>query len=257
MPVKTYFGPVQDLEKQIARCSKCEEWKPFSEFSPERPGKKRVVQSWCKPCACEDWRRRMIKNGSPDLVVTFADFKKCDHCGLEKPISEMLKKRKRSIIPGVRPMCLDCNRIKKQEAYNKSSQRILSLQRKKQENPKQRASRIFSGIKSRATEVGMEIDLTKEWVEERLYRGVCEVTGVEFSLANNSFGRNLLAPSVDRIDSAKGYTRDNCKMVIFCYNLAKSNGTHDDVAAMAAGLVQKEKEKWFSGDLIESQVCSI
>ena len=240
MPVKTYFGPVQDLEKQIARCSKCEEWKPLSEFSPERPGKKRVVQSCCKPCACNDWRKRQLRKGAPISIVEVSDFKKCDHCGLVKPITEMVKKRKRSKIQGVRPMCLDCDRIKCNLNYSLKRDHVLLLDRKRRENPVSRAKRLFNGIRGRAKEFGMEFNLTSDWIEKKCVDGVCEVTGIEFVFSLDGVRRNLFAPSVDRVDSRKGYTKDNCKLVLLGYNLAKSDSTHEDVVRIARGLVDHE-----------------
>jgi hypothetical protein len=47
----------------------------------------------------------------------------------------------------------------------------------------------------------------------------CAVTGVDFSLERIA-GKRPYAPSIDRIDCAKGYTLDNCRMVCVAANIA-------------------------------------
>lgn len=55
----------------------------------------------------------------------------------------------------------------------------------------------------------------------------CAVTGVLFSTEKIS-GRAPFAPSIDRVDSAKGYTPDNCRVVCVAANYAM-NIWGDDV----------------------------
>ncbi len=64
--------------------------------------------------------------------------------------------------------------------------------------------------------------------------GLCEVTNLPFVPSEKKMGPFL--PSVDRTDPKKGYTKDNCKMVIWMYNAAKGSNTHDYVMIMARAL---------------------
>ena len=64
----------------------------------------------------------------------------------------------------------------------------------------------------------MECSITLEWVEQKLLAGVCEVTGIAFEFERNG---NPFFPSIDRIDSDKGYTPDNCRAVLWIINTAK------------------------------------
>ena len=41
-------------------------------------------------------------------------------------------------------------------------------------------------------------------------------------------GTSLFAPSIDRIDSSKGYTPDNIQIVCCAYNMGKKNMSDDD-----------------------------
>lgn len=48
---------------------------------------------------------------------------------------------------------------------------------------------------------------------------VCEVTGIKFIKENGKMG--AYTASLDRIDSTKGYTLKNTRMVIWAFNKAK------------------------------------
>lgn len=95
--------------------------------------------------------------------------------------------------------------------------------------------KVFRGhVKRRARDAKVEFDLDLEWFKERIERGVCEATGLPFVDSDKP-----MAPfthSVDRTDPSKGYTKDNCKMVIWIYNAAKGSNSHEDVMIMARSL---------------------
>lgn len=97
-----------------------------------------------------------------------------------------------------------------------------------------RANRLTHGAKKRAILSNIPFALTTAWVEERIKAGKCEVSGIEFVLSD---GRHPFAPSLDRTDPTKGYTEDNVKVVVWCYNAAKGVATHEDVVTLAEALV--------------------
>jgi len=79
---------------------------------------------------------------------------------------------------------------------------------------------LIKEVKKRSAKKGIPTDLTVEYIEELLERqgGRCFYTGVEF-------GETLTetAMSIDRIDSQKGYTRDNIVLCCIWVNLMKTN----------------------------------
>jgi hypothetical protein len=105
---------------------------------------------------------------------------------------------------------------------------------------KHRAVHDLSVIRKRSKDKGWECDLDKEWMYKK-YIGLCEVTGLPFDysypLKGSDYTHNHFAPSVDRTDNNKGYTKDNCKVVVWIYNRAKGNGTHKDVVKMSKSLI--------------------
>ena len=81
--------------------------------------------------------------------------------------------------------------------------------------------RAFASAKHRAAKRGLPFDLTEEWALEQIERQgfKCAITGIRF-LADPGLARaRPYTPSFDRIDSSKGYTIDNVRIVIFAANL--------------------------------------
>lgn len=96
--------------------------------------------------------------------------------------------------------------------------------------------RIAQEAKIRARKRGLPYDLTKEWVKET-WTGFCALTGLPFRLRSTTI--TAYSPSIDRIDNAKGYTRDNCRWVLYGVNALKNVGTDADAFKIAQALVER------------------
>jgi hypothetical protein len=83
--------------------------------------------------------------------------------------------------------------------------------------------KILSKCAGRAKELSLNFDLTVDFVLA-LYEsqnGKCALTGLEFDYARDiNFVRRPFAPSIDRIDNKKGYTKDNVRFVCVAVNIA-------------------------------------
>ncbi len=88
---------------------------------------------------------------------------------------------------------------------------------------KGRASRLCASSKQRAKKHNLEFDLTVDWIIKKIGNGWCEKTGMAFTLEppRKGYFHNPYAPSLDRRDQKKGYTKDNVDVVIWAYNQAK------------------------------------
>lgn len=89
--------------------------------------------------------------------------------------------------------------------------------------PHGRAKSLWHAAKRRADAKGIAFSLTTEWVLSRLKTGRCEVTDLPFEMQTIGTGMAANAPfspSIDRIDSLKGYEPDNCRVVIWALNVA-------------------------------------
>lgn len=104
--------------------------------------------------------------------------------------------------------------------------------RKAQYTRRKREEREVSaliGARNRAKQKGLEFTLTKEWVKSR--GSNCELSGLPFRPEYDGvYGRNPFAPSVDRIDSSKGYTPENSRLIFSCLNMGLGQWGLEEVA---------------------------
>lgn len=102
---------------------------------------------------------------------------------------------------------------------------------------------LYLQTKNRATRKGMLFTLTKEefakLVDESDCR--CAVTGIQFedSPPVKRHGKRAFAASIDRRDSAIGYTAENCRLVCVAANLAMNWWGEEVLVRMAVGLIAK------------------
>lgn len=106
-----------------------------------------------------------------------------------------------------------------------------------------RAAEMHRRARERAKKLGREYDLTKEWVFERLvsFNFKCEVTGIDLVADTRGHGtgfRNRFGASLDRIDSTRGYTKDNVRIVSNRANIALGDLTDAQFEIFAAGFLR-------------------
>ena len=112
--------------------------------------------------------------------------------------------------------------------------------RRAQENeyrrtPKGVGSRLLEGCKKRSKNVTID----EEWIMDRLEKGVCEVTGLPLNLSNKGKRRGPFTPSIDQKIPGVGYTKENCQLVCWIYNISKCDWSHDDVMAFVTALASR------------------
>ena len=93
-------------------------------------------------------------------------------------------------------------------------------------------------MKKRAKKRGLDFNLDIKWLDEKFSRIVCEATGVDF-IINDDVIINPNHPSIDRIDSNKGYTKDNCRIVTMIYNVAKGDQSEEVLIEWSKLFVEK------------------
>lgn len=79
-------------------------------------------------------------------------------------------------------------------------------------------------LRKHAKAKGLEFDLTLKWLQERFDKGLCELSGLPFDRTKK---RGPNSPSIDRIRAGGPYTQANCRMILWCINLALSNYGED------------------------------
>lgn len=147
-----------------------------------------------------------------------ANFKQCTKCKQVKPNSEYRCYKGTKF----RPRCRVCEnkrrKYNEQDALFKDPTRIL-----------------YKGCKDRARQKGLDFDLTRAYLHD-LYQPNCPVLGVPLSRAE---GRAADAsPSLDRIDSTKGYVQGNVRIISWRANKLKNNASLDELKALVRYMEQ-------------------
>lgn len=113
-------------------------------------------------------------------------------------------------------------------------------QRTYRQAPHGRAVQLHANAKRRAEDKGITFDLDRLDLIERITAGRCEVTGLPFDLTAGA-GLNPWAPSLDRKDSAGGYTPANVQVVVSAYNVAKGPWGDDVLLKLARAIVDTNR----------------
>lgn len=113
--------------------------------------------------------------------------------------------------------------------------------RSKNYRHRDRAKYIINQLKSKSRRTGINVEISHAWIDERLQHGFCELTGLPFEwkdyTRNQRGGRLFYTPSIERIDNKRGYTPNNCRIVISGYNVGKSDYTDREMMAMSVALI--------------------
>ena len=150
-------------------------------------------------------------------------MKTCSQCGILQDIKNYPKtySRKKDGSPygdGRRANCRSCENRRRKKSYDN--------------NP---LTRMFMNAKSRCRQYNIEFDLELSDIKIPEF---CPILGVKLELGwkdNYEF-----APSIDRIDSKKGYVKGNVAVVSLLANRMKSNATIEQCLAFALNI-----EKYF------------
>jgi|Laugrespbdmm15dd_1035085.scaffolds.fasta_scaffold17549_2 hypothetical protein len=110
-----------------------------------------------------------------------------------------------------------------------------------------RAQRLYGNAQKRAKAMGWPApDFGSLWIEKKINSKFCEVTGIKFDLEAHTTGcshaKNPWVPSIDRIDSSAPYSKENVQLVVYMYNVCKSEFRHADVVNFCRHVAGKELE---------------
>jgi hypothetical protein len=191
----------------------------------------------------------------------------CVHCNTKngyKKYTKVMKERKGSTIGSIRvtaveyqieiktktKKCSICKVFKEWEKFAKVKRCRHSLsseckecrnviRRNKEKTPIQKINELLNGCKKRSLRKDIPFDLDIVWAMQRFTN--CEVTNIPFDISpsKNKSRTNPFAPTIDRINPDGGYTKENCRIVCWIYNLSKSNWGDKEVKIMAEALVNQ------------------
>lgn len=103
---------------------------------------------------------------------------------------------------------------------------------------------LLNSAKTRAKSKKQEFDLDLEYLLTLFNSngGRCNVTNIKFVISTKK-GNKQRSPwsvSLDRIDSSRGYIKNNVQLVCLMYNLCKSHWCQSEVVEFATALLSKE-----------------
>jgi hypothetical protein len=169
--------------------------------------------------------------------------KACSKCSLVKPLTFFHRSQKAK--DGRKAACKACEN-KRNQSYNK---RAFS----RNANPvASRIAKMLSAAKHRAKTKGWEFDLDSDFLYS-LVTDCCPVTGAPFHWKTN-YGAGEQgnphphAPSLDRIDSSRGYTKDNVWLIAWKANCLKNDASETDLIELGFALA-KAKMKLICAEL--------
>lgn len=194
-------------------------------------------------------------------------MKPCSNCGITKQFDDYHKDRTKK--DGLSSTCKSCAiaRTRKDYKENKSKRRkqqaqyrvnnietVNMMNRKyyhrtkgirklKLENDRlTRMKYLCSARRSDAKKKNLSFEITPEILLAMLYwQGEkCIVTGIPFDYSHDPrYLRSSFGPSVDRIDSTKGYTLDNIRLVCFIVNMGKADYPQETFDEMCIARARK------------------
>lgn len=149
------------------------------------------------------------------LVGSYREFKKCSTCGEIKRVDAFNYHRQRNCY---RSECKEC-------AKEKANLWLESA------GPKEWYGFRRSAAKTRAKKKQCEFDLPPKPWEGLIFPTHCEVFGWElsYSLRQEGGGRRPNAASFDRIDSSRGYTVDNVRIISARANTLRNDSTIEEL----------------------------
>lgn len=159
---------------------------------------------------------------SATFTLNLEGKKVCSTCGEDKPKTDFGVAK--GMKDGLQCQCKECRKTSR-KAYNTSL--------------KGHVQNMVAAARTRAKSKGREFNITTELVAEMWdkQQGKCAVTGVNMVLENNTDycqqSRHPKCPSIDRVDSSGGYTKDNVRLVTVIANGAMNNWPHEVLTTLA------------------------
>jgi hypothetical protein len=152
-------------------------------------------------------------------------MKQCTKCKETKPFTEFTKGPDK----GYRYQCRACNNAYQLDSARRAQNSAKYYKKRKETDP---ALFMWKQAKHRAKFDYENMDFEIK-VSDIVLPIVCPYMGVGFILLDKKYGYSL-----DRIDSSKGYTKDNIQVISRIANIMKNNATEQELISFAKGVLE-------------------
>lgn len=184
-----------------------------------------------------------LKNMNNDLSVEFIEFlkkkqnNKCFYCNtimtLFNELSSLSIDRLKNNIGHIKGniilSCRFCNYSKNCMSSTMLKIFLSMLKGNKyhliEDNTDNWIRNIISRLSNLKKTKDIEIEINKQWIDNqyKIQKEKCYYTGIKMIPSNEKY--YMFQPSLERIDSNKGYTKNNTVLVCLCVNFGKNNYT--------------------------------
>lgn len=202
-----------NIREEQRKCTKCEISHPITMFKIKNKNNPNKRCSWCKSCMNEYARKyRQKLNYSVNVTE-----KKCFECKIIKPQCEFSKCTKDT--SGLSSYCKKCDRDKRlnfmKDVKNFLIQKRSDARKRCRKNEK----------------ISFDVSIDDWMAQYEKQKGFCALSGIEMTWEYSADGDSEFYTSVkypynispDRIDSNRGYTKDNLQFVCNRVNAMKNN----------------------------------
>lgn len=171
-------------------------------------------------------------------VINFAPLsKQCNRCLQVKPLAEFSKNS--SANDGLQYRCKPCD-LAYQKARREANKEDLAqyhrnYQKERRKNFDYRLQMLLNASKQRARLNNREHSISVADLKQKFPSdGRCPVFGSLLKFSTSGFSDD--SPSIDRIDSTKGYTPDNIQIISWKANRIKGAASLEDLETLVAYL---------------------
>lgn len=185
-----------------------------------------TYHSVCRECEEKINEQEEVKEWKGNLL-------KCRDCFEFLPLDQFTKSKTHSISRKKHAyICANCKTKRRKEVFKRYSEEIKIL--------KVLQSRYLSARK-RAADRNIEFSITKKDLKD-LYdkqNGLCNISKIKMTYTTFE-RRKPFNISLDRIDSTKGYTKDNIQLVCMAVNQLKSDFDMDIIYKICESIIENK-----------------
>lgn len=121
---------------------------------------------------------------------------------------------------------------------------------------------IYITARKNALNRGIDFELSYDDFYEMVQRSKekCTVSGIAFDFSFKKHGihrRRPFAPSIDRIDSMKSYSKENCRIVCVIVNMALNSWGDEPFLKMCKAVCRKHAKKKKTACILPSQTKGV
>ena len=174
-------------------------------------------------------------------LALVSNCKECNRCKKLLPILSFSINKSANV--GLQSKCRDCDKQYQTKRRLENKDSLLEYGRKYTANKRKdfnyRLQMLLNASKQRASKYNREHTITLDDIKNKYpIDGKCPVFGIDLQF--NSTGFRDTSPSIDRIDSLKGYTVDNIQIISWKANSIKRNASLEELILLVNYLNQGE-----------------